>query len=370
MIEGVPVRHPHPRTIVQVVDSLRLGGTERMAVDLSNALAARGWTVHLVATRESGPLAEDLSPSVIFHPLARTSRWDLSGLWRFRRLVRRLRPAIVHTHGWSTLQFVTAALAPDLGGPPVVHHDHGAARYRSRNRLYKLVAWPAVRAHLAVGPSFLDPPLRTRHRLVREVVVNGIPLDRIRAKEHYAVGRPARLVSVGNLRTQKDPLGLIAAVGQLRAAGRPVVLDLVGAAPEPELDAACRVAAAELGPDVVRFAGRVPDVGGQLGRYDLGIVGSRTESGPISLIEYLAAGLPFVTTEVGEVVARLPEDLRRWVVAPGDPVALADRIGEALDLEAHTRAAIGERARAVADELSIDRVAEAVVAVYRRLGAG
>lgn len=355
---------------MQVVDSLRLGGTERMAVDLSNALAARGWTVHLVATREAGPLAADLSPSVILHPLSRTSRWDLSGLRAFRRLVRRQRPAIVHTHGWSTLRFVTAALAPGIGVPPVVHHDHGAARYRARSGLYKLVAWPLVQAHLAVGPSFLEPPLRTRHRLVREVVVNGIPLDRIRAKDDYAVGVPARLVSVGNLRVQKDPLGLIAAVALLAGRGRSVVLDLVGAAPEPELEAACRAAAAELGPDVVRFLGRVPEVGQQLGRYDLGIVGSRTESGPISLIEYLAAGLPFVTTEVGEVVARLPEDLRRWVVPPGDPAVLADRIGEALDLDADARAAIGRRARAVADELSIDRVAEAVEAVYRRLGAG
>ena len=111
----------------------------------------------------------------------------------------------------------------------------------------------------------------------------------------------------------------------------------------------------------------MPDVGSRLRTYDLGIVGSRTESGPIALIEYLAAGLPFVTTDVGQVVAELPADLRRWVVPPLDPGALAGRIEDALDLDEAARGEIAAREREVAAGLSMDRVADVVEDVYRRV---
>lgn len=357
-------------TVVQVVDSLRLGGTERMAVDLSNALAARGWRVHLVVTREGGPLIEDVAPTVVLHQLARRSRWDVDGLRRFRQLVRTERPAAVHTHGWSSLRFASASMVGSLRPAPVVHHDHGAARYRSRSRLFKLVAWPYVRAHLAVSRSLLEPPLQTRRPAISEVVVNGIPLDRIAPKADLSWSEPPRVVCVGNVRAQKDHLGLIRAIELVRGRGRPVTLDLIGTTPEPELEAACRRAAEDLGPEVVRFLGRLPDVGARLQAYDLGVIGSRTESGPIALIEYLAAGLPFVATAVGEVVAELPPDLARWTVPPGDPVALADRLDEALALGPAERAVVADREREVAATLSIDRVADVAVDVYRRLSDG
>jgi len=377
LLAGRPVLHDRcvaaveqsGRPVVQVVDSLRTGGTERMAVDLSNLLADRGWQVHLVATREGGPLLDDVGPGVVLHQLARRSRWDLDGLRRFRRLLADLQPVAVHTHGWSSLQFASAALVGRRRVPPIVHHDHGAARYRRRPRLFKLVAWPFVRAHLAVSRSLLDPPLVTRRPAFAEVVVNGIPLDRIAPKVEWDRSDPARLVCVGNLRQQKDPLGTIRAIEILRDRGHQVTLDVIGATPEPELEAACREAAARLGPDVIRFLGRQPDVGQRLRDYDLGVIGSRTESGPIALIEYLAAGLPFVATAVGEVVAELPPDLARWTVPPSDPVGLADRIGEALALGEAERMALSERAREVAGGLSMDRVGDVVEGVYERLAA-
>lgn len=372
--KGGPARtrsDPVARTVFHVVDSLRLGGTERMAVDLSNGLVARGWDVHLIVTRETGPLAADLHPEVEVHLLERRSRWDLGGLRVFRQLVRRDRPAIVHAHGWSSLQFVTAGLIGRRRGPAVVLHDHGGARYRTHARLYRLVAWPLVAAHLAVGRSLLDPPLPTRLPAITEVVPNGIPVDRIRRKEHYDVADPPRLVVVGNLRAQKDHLGLIRAVALLRDRGVDVEVDLIGATPEPDLLRRCRALIAELDlADRVHPLGRQPEVGARLATYDLGLISSHTESGPIALIEYLAAGLPFVTTDVGEIPALLPASLRSWVVAPGDPGALADGVVRALAAPSDERARIGDVEAELASTLSIDRAVGSVGAVYGRLGVG
>lgn len=356
------------RTVIQVVDSLRLGGTERMSVDLSNGLVAGGWTVHLVLTREAGPLAEDLDPQVQVHNLARRSRWDVEGLRSLRDLVRDACPAIVHVHGWSSLRFATAALLGFRNAPPFVLHDHGGARYSAHPRLYKLVAWPFVRAHLAVGQSLLEPPLPMRRRVTAKVIANGIPLERVRPKTDFTWGDPPRLVVVGNLREQKDHVGLLDAMGRLHRRGIDVRLDLIGATPDDGIQRGCRELVSSLGlEEMVNFRGRVSDVGSELAAYDLGIISSQTESGPIALIEYLAAGLPFVSTDVGEIPARLPPSLRRWVVPPSAPDALAEKVAEALAVSSVEREAIGSAELDFAPALSIGRTVEAVDEVYRLL---
>ena len=99
------------------------------------------------------------------------------------------------------------------------------------------------------------------------MVVNGIPLDRIIVKDDYRLSFPPRLVVVGNLREQKDHLGLFRALGLLAERGRAVQLDLIGAAPDPELELTCREAAEALGPGVVRFLGQLPDVVRQFDKF-------------------------------------------------------------------------------------------------------
>ena len=76
----------------------------------------------------------------------------------------------------------------------------------------------------------------------------------------------------------------------------------------------------------VRFAGERKDVGNWLAEADLFVLSSLTEGLPVSLLEAMAAGLPFVVTNVGD----MPEiaDLSRagTVVESNSPEALAAAI--------------------------------------------
>lgn len=356
--------------IFHVVDSLRLGGAERLAVDFSNGLAAAGWTVHLVVTRETGPLAEDVHAGVRVHILNRSSRWDLAGVQAFRALLREHRPVLVHTHGWSTVQFVTAAMIGLRRPVPIVLHDHGGARYQRFVRLYKLVAWPFVRAHLAVWRTLLDPPMPTRRSLVTAVVPNSVPLERIAAKTSVAWNDPVRSVVVANVRPQKDHLGLLRALAILRDQGVHLETDIVGAIPDPDHAAHCEQLLGELAlGDRVRFQGRQVGMGARLPAYDLGIICARTESGPIALIEYMAAGLPFVTTDVGEIPALLPESLRSCTVPAADPAALAAGITRALALNEAERRVLADRGRAVASSLSLPTAVRTIEGLYHQVMA-
>jgi glycosyltransferase involved in cell wall biosynthesis len=355
--------------VIQVVDSLAIGGAERMAVDISNELAARGWVVHLVATRALGPLTTEVDNRVELHCLLRSSRWDLNGLWRFRQLVSKSRPAAVHVHGWSSLQFSTAGLIGSRVAPALIFHDHRGVGLGPPPKSYRLAAWPLTVAHVAVDRALLDRPLRTRRASINSIIPNGTPLNRFTRKPSYLLGSPPRLVALANFRREKNHLLLLDALARLASWGVPTETDLIGATPDAGYEAECRARIWDLGlGETVTIVGARQDTGTLLASYDIGVLSSSTESGPIALIEYLAAGLPFVVTDVGEIPARLPGNLRRWMVPPRDDEALASKLREALALSAHERSAAAAVGVAFAHEhLSIDRTVDAIESLYQRV---
>ena len=50
--------------VLQLIDSLQVGGAEVLAVNISNSLSKQGIVSHLCATRTEGPLKENLDPTV------------------------------------------------------------------------------------------------------------------------------------------------------------------------------------------------------------------------------------------------------------------------------------------------------------------
>jgi glycosyltransferase involved in cell wall biosynthesis len=132
--------------------------------------------------------------------------------------------------------------------------------------------------------------------LARLVPIKGVAVA-IDALRHLRT--PARLVVAGD--------GPLAAALRARAAGLPVAL--VGALDAAGVDDLLASAAVVVVPS-------------------LATAGGRREGMPLAALEALAAGVPLVATATGGL-AELPTDAA-WQVAPGDPVALARAIDEAL----------------------------------------
>ena len=85
--------------VAQVVDTLGLGGLERVAVTLANGLAARGYDSHLIATRAEGEFRDRVSDDVKVYCAHRRSRWDLRGMARLARYIERERLDVVQALG-------------------------------------------------------------------------------------------------------------------------------------------------------------------------------------------------------------------------------------------------------------------------------
>jgi glycosyltransferase involved in cell wall biosynthesis len=75
--------------------------------------------------------------------------------------------------------------------------------------------------------------------------------------------------------------------------------------------------------DSLHFLGERSDVPRLLRALDVGVISSRSESFSNSLMEYLAAGLPAVCTDVGGAREAIQEGGNGYVVPVGDPGCLA-----------------------------------------------
>ncbi|MGQ9663682.1 MAG: glycosyltransferase [Kiritimatiellia bacterium] len=86
--------------VLQIVDSLDPGGTERMAVNFAGGLAKAGVESHLCVSRHCGPLASALPTTVSTIVLNRRWRFDWRAVARLRAYV--VRRQITHIHAHST----------------------------------------------------------------------------------------------------------------------------------------------------------------------------------------------------------------------------------------------------------------------------
>jgi glycosyltransferase involved in cell wall biosynthesis len=119
---------------------------------------------------------------------------------------------------------------------------------------------------------------------------------------------------------------------------------------EGELEPMLREFAAELGiADDVFFIGRCDRVAELLFASDIGVLSSRAEGFANAVLEYMAAGLPVVATDVGGLREAIEEGQTGFLVPSGDHARMAERIIELLNQNERARA-MGARGKAIAEQ--------------------
>lgn len=193
------------------------------------------------------------------------------------------------------------------------------------------------------------PVLATGFSLIRQDDL--VPLDEALARDWSG---PVRLLSVGRLEPEKNPLLMAEIVALLRGRGLDVGLDVVGVG---RLNEALRARAGELGVGGhVRLHGYVRNGPPLWERYRAAhalLHVSLTEGLPQVLFEAEAAGLPIVATDVGGVRDALGGGERGLLVPPQDAEAAA-RAVERLHGEEQLRRRLTEAALAHAAEQTLD----------------
>jgi glycosyltransferase involved in cell wall biosynthesis len=348
--------------VVTLVDRLVHGGAERLAAEIATRLDPQRFASTLCVTRwsdaghaASGDLPQRLragaeAAGVQFLGLHRRGPWDLPAWSPLVALLRGGGVQIVHGHmfGSNVWAVVLGRLARV---PVVVAHEHTWAFEGGRLRGIVDRRLIAAGSDAVIACSQED-----RRRMIERqrigpatvrFVANGIdgraPTPGRDVRAELGIARDAPVVgSVGALRPQKRFDVLLRAAAELapRWPGLRVVIAGDGAE-----RARLRALAAELGlGDTLLMLGARGDVPDVLQALDVAVASSDFEGSPLSVMEYMEAGLPVVATDVGGVAQIVHDGVHGVLVPRRDPLALAGAI-EGLLADPRRRRELGAAGR-------------------------
>ncbi|HET6185321.1 MAG TPA: glycosyltransferase [Acetobacteraceae bacterium] len=354
-----------PRTVLSVFATFAVGGPQARFAALANRFGGRYRHV-IVAMDGRTDARERLSPrlDVSFPEIAIRPGSLFGNLLPFRRTLKSLRPDLLLTHNWGSLEWAIANL------PGLARHIHFEDGFGPEERDRQLPRRVHTR-RLVLRRSTVVLPSRTLLAIAGDIwrlpprvlhyVPNGIDLARFDGIRPERLSAPPVVGTVAALRPEKNLARLLRAYA---ASDVPGSLVIVGDGTErPVLQALAR----ELGIAArTVFTGHVADPAALIAGFDLFALSSDTEQMPISVLEAMAARLPLAATDVGDVRTMLAPENRAFVV-PRDDAALAAALRSLVaGPELCARIGAANRARA---EQEFDQ--ERMFAVYAALfGAG
>lgn len=381
-------------TILQIIPALDAGGAERTTVDVAAALAAAGARA-LVAT-EGGRLVGELqAKGGIWLPFPAASKNPLGmamHVGRLSRLCRREGVQLVHARSRAPA-WVALGAARRLKLPFVTTY-HGS--YSGRTGVKVLYNSVMARGDVVIANSHYTANLiRTLHpeqagdrvRVIHRGTdlalfsAGAVSAGRVEAlRRVWGVAPHERVILLAaRLTGWKGQRVLIEAAAIMRDQGLSDVAFVLAGDPqgrtayERELDGL--IAARTLG-GMVRRVGHCQDMPAAFRAASVVAVPSvEPEAFGRSAVEAQALGTPVVVSDLGAVPETVlsPPDVPSaqrtgWRVPPGDAMALAEALGEALSLGASARNAMARRARAhVEAHFSLEGMSGETLSVYARL---
>ena len=294
--------------VLHVLAPAREGGAERVVAMLSAGQGGRRAHVAAVLLPDEAddhPFVTGLVERGV--PVTRVIVKGRSYLREYRllsQLVARLRPAVVHTHGYrSDLIGGMVARAHGVRAVSTVHGFTGGGRKNQLNEWVQKLALRRADAVIAVSRQIVmrladagvDPAKITW-------IPNGFataedPLTRSNARHLLGIPDNGPVIGwVGRLSMEKGPDVMLEALAECDPSWR---LSIVGDGRERDR---LRKQASDLGiAERVIWHGLVPKAGALLSAFDVFVLSSRTEGTPIVLLEAMHAGVPIVATSVGGV---------------------------------------------------------------------
>lgn len=367
-----------------MVYGFSVGGLENVIVQLINRLPADGFEhVVLSLTTISDFKNRITRPDVRFVELNKPPGHAVPLYPRIYRLLRELRPDVVHTCNLAALEIMPLAWAARV--PVRVHAEHGwdahdpqghNPRYQRLRKIYK----PFVSHYVAVSRELDDYLARAigipAHR--RSLIANGVDTDAFSPAMPPAPAVPGcpfepgqqwLLGTVGRLQTVKNqPLLARAFVRLLREhpqAAQHLRLVVVGEGPlRAQVEATLAAGGAT---HLAWLAGSRDDVADVLRMLDCFVLPSQAEGTSCTLQEAMASGLPVVATAVGGTPDLVEEGVTGCLVPSDDEAAMSEAIWSLYVDRAKTRLFAHTARQRALKNFALDAMVDAYVPLFSGL---
>lgn len=325
------------------------GGGETLARQIAQRLDRERFTSTFCVTRWQpmpefdGALAELEATATDFIGMARASRFDLRPWMHLVREIRSRKVDVLHTHKIGS-NIWGAILAAWTRVPVFVAHEHTWSFRGNWPRKFLDRELIARQADAFVAVSAEDRRRMAEIERIPEhklrFIQNGIPEMRppdpkADPRSEFGISADAPLIgAVTTLRPQKALDVLIRAASTLRSEFPDLKVLIIGGSPEriegeeeKRLKSLVRALGLE---DAVIFAGLRSDIPDLLATIDIAVLSSDYEGSPLSILEYMQAGKPIVSTSVGGIADLIEHEVTGLLVQPRDDAGLATEIGRLL----------------------------------------
>ncbi|KAF2342005.1 glycosyltransferase [Flavobacterium tistrianum] len=330
--------------IVQIIDSLEVGGAERMAVNYANSLADRIEFSGLIATRSEGLLLDHLNQKVAYSFLGKKSVLDLNAIFRLRNYLKKNKVQLIHAH--SSSFFIAVLVKLTMPRIKIIWHDH-----------YGISQDLSSRKNLALKfSSFFFLGIISVNDALKKWAQNYLNCSNTKYFPNFIIEPNAslssfklkgkdgyRIICVANLRPQKNHELLINGALEIHKKFPDWTFHLVGKKFNDAYSENLLKKVKELGlNEVIFFYGAVNNVQELLKQSEIAVLTSLSEGLPLAALEYGLANLPVVATNVGEILKVIPSSKEGLVIDSNNLSQFVDSI-QILIENKHVRKSLGNQ---------------------------
>lgn len=375
---AAPGSSPRPRLLIIGPLPPPLGGVQLIIEMQLHSSLAREFELHVVDTSK-----RQLRWSVE-NPTWKTPLYFVRDLSRLFRALVRLRPDVALIHAAPSLSFLrdwVFMVAARIIGTKVICHYHGtlhtrfpSGETRSGRAIGRLLMSAAHRV-IVLGPTYQREMGKAWRRdnlawvpnVADVALFRNVPAD---TPAPWLTPGDRAVLFVGRLSGPKGIYDLFDAIPGVLERHPEAIFVMVGVAESDAMEPVIRAEAERRGiAPRVAFLGSLegPEKVAAFVTSQLIVVPSWTEGFPLVIPEAMAAGLPVIATAVGAIPDFVKDGEDGFLIAPGNPQALADRICRLLD-DKGLRQRISDRVQARApQEFAIEVGCGKVAAVIKEL---
>jgi L-malate glycosyltransferase len=343
-----------PARILHLHSGFNLGGKEARAIRLMHHFGDAARHIILSAMPEAMAARSEIRAEidVDFPGDAAPPLYGKPAPLRYLRLARYMQQFdLVLSYNWGSMDGVMAhhVLFPFMKLPPLIHHEDGfnedeIERLNWKRNAFRAAALKGAHALIVPSQTLLDigsyvwrVPDERLHQ-----IFNAIDISRYQKRPKMdafpGLERKSGEVIVGTIAGLRAVKNLSRLVRAVAAAGPNVRLAIAGEGPDRDAIAA---EAQRLGiTDRLHMPGFLTDPASYVGLFDIFALSSDSEQFPISLMEAMAAGLPAVSTNVGDVRTMVSSPNRPFIVAKEDETGFASALRQ-MASDAKLRADVG-----------------------------
>lgn len=353
--------------VMQLIDSLSIGGAERMAVTYANMLTSEIQTSYLCVSRKEGPLKNTLDKKVSYLFLGKKTTIDLKAIQTLSEFIKR--ESISHLHAHGTSYFLGTLVKMRCRNLKLIWHNHHGASSQLKGTKLQILKWCSryFDSIFAVNDTLKNWASTTFKNTEVSFVPNFVSFRESKTTPIVLEGtKEKRVVYLANLREPKNHLFLCRAFEKVLLEIPDAKLYLIGNDFEDDYSNELKkfIESHQLLNHIFIEGGiQKPDV--YLNECGVGIIASSSEGLPMSLLEYGRAGLAVISTNVGQCAEVIQEN--GIIVESNNHTEMLDAmIGLFQNRESQESLGLKFKHR-VKQQFSEDKVKEVIIRIYKSL---